>query len=99
VNDRRLRVPEDVIHRDLDGEAVILNLKSGTYFGLDPVGTRMWALISDLREPAKVLEALLSEYDVEEDRLRADLDHLIGQLVSHGLLEVSNDLPPDGGSR
>jgi hypothetical protein len=95
VNDRRLRVPEDVIHRDLDGEAVILNLKSGIYFGLDPVGTRMWTLISDLREPAKVLEALLSEYDVEEDRLRSDLDHLIEQLVSHGLLELSNDLPPD----
>jgi hypothetical protein len=36
-----LRVPDDVLFRDLDGEAVILNLRTGTYFGLDEVGMRM----------------------------------------------------------
>jgi hypothetical protein len=34
-------VPDDVLFRDLDGEAVILNLRTGTYFGLDELGTRM----------------------------------------------------------
>ena len=45
MSGQRLRGPNDVIYRDLDGGAVILNLKTGTYFGLDTVGTRMWALI------------------------------------------------------
>ena len=44
--DTSLVVPEDVIFRELDGEAIILNLASGIYFGLDAIGTRMWALFA-----------------------------------------------------
>jgi hypothetical protein len=94
MSSRRLRIPDEVIHRDLDGEAVILNLKTGTYFGLDAIGTRMWTLIGELRDTDKVLEALLAEYEVEEGRLRGDLDELIGQLVRHELLETDG-VPPE----
>ena len=80
-----------MIHRDLDGEAVILNLKTGTYFGLDAIGTRMWALIDELGDTDKVLKALLAEYDVEEARLRADIDELISQLVRHELLQMDGE--------
>jgi hypothetical protein len=93
MSSRRLRIPDDVIHRDLDGEAVILNLKTGTYFGLDPIGTRMWTLIGELGDTDKVLEALLAEYEVEEGQLRGDLDELIGQLVRHELLETDGVAP------
>ena len=40
-------ISEDVVSRDLEGEAVILNLDSGTYFGLDRVGTRIWSLLQE----------------------------------------------------
>jgi len=70
---------------------VILNLKTGTYFGLDAIGTRMWTLIGELRDTDKVLEALLAEYDVEEARLRADIDELISQLVRHELLQMDGE--------
>ena len=91
MSNRRLRIPDDVIHRDLDGEAVILNLKTGTYFGLDPIGTRMWTLIGELRDTDKVLEALLAEYEVEAGRLRGDLDELIDQLVRQELLQMDGE--------
>ena len=70
---------------------MILNLKTGTYFGLDAIGTRMWTLIGELRDTDKVLEALLAEYDVEEARLRADIDELISQLVRHELLQMDGE--------
>jgi len=70
---------------------VILNLKTGTYFGLDAIGTRIWTLIGELRDTDKVLEALLAEYDVEEARLRADIDELISQLVRHELLQMDGE--------
>ena len=88
-----------MIHRDLDGEAMILNLKTGTYFGLDKVGTRMWTLIGELRDTDKVLEALLAEYDVEEARLRADLDELIRQLVRHELIQIDGESSSNDVSR
>ena len=70
---------------------MILNLKTGTYFGLDAIGTRMWTLIGELGDTDKVLKALLAEYDVEEARLRADIDELISQLVRHELLQMDGE--------
>ena len=70
---------------------MILNLKTGTYFGLDAIGTRMWTLIGELKDTDKVLKALLAEYDVEEARLRADIDELISQLVRHELLQMDGE--------
>jgi len=43
--DRSVRVGKDVMFRELDGEAVLLNLESGKYYGLDPVGSRIWQFV------------------------------------------------------
>jgi hypothetical protein len=85
----RIRVNDDVLSQDLNGEAVLLNLKTGVYFGLDPVGSRVWELLADHAEVAKILEALVSEYDVPRDRCAADLVTLITQLQEHQLVTVS----------
>lgn len=83
-----IRVPGDVLFRDLGGEAVILNTTTGTYFGLDETGTRMWALLAELGRVEPAYRALLAEYDVAADRLQQDLLGFLDELVSHGLVEV-----------
>ena len=40
-----IRVAGEVVATDLGDEAAILNLKDGVYYGLDPVGARVWSLI------------------------------------------------------
>jgi coenzyme PQQ synthesis protein D (PqqD) len=84
-----ITIPEDVLFRDLDGEAVLLNLKTGTYFGLNPVGTRMWQLIGEQRSLARVLDVLASEYDADRDVLATDLLALAGELCAHGLGQIT----------
>ncbi|MFC1500046.1 PqqD family protein [Candidatus Zixiibacteriota bacterium] len=86
----RVRVKEDVVFRDLEGEAVLLNLDSGTYFGLDPVGTRIWALLGDHEALTDVHLTLLDEFDVEPDRCERDLLDLVARLDEHGLVEISH---------
>ena len=83
-----IRIADDVVFRDLSGEAVILNLSSGVYFGLDDVGTRMWHLLAEHGDGEKVVSTLLDEYDVEEARLRRDFDALLRQLTDKGLVTV-----------
>lgn len=86
-----LRVADRVVFRELDGEAVILNLQSGIYFGLDAIGTRVWERI-DRHEPVEaVVSALVAEYDVDADRARADVRRLIQQLLDKGLLIDGDD--------
>jgi len=84
----RITVPEAVLFRDLDGEAVLLQTVTGRYYGLDEVGTRMWSLLQLHGDSEAVCRVLCAEYDVPEARLREDLAQLIGALAARGLLRV-----------
>ena len=80
------RVATDVVSRGVRDETVLLNLESEEYFGLDPVGTRMWQVIEETGDPEEVIRRLLEEYEVEESVLRQDLTDLIERLEKAGLL-------------
>ncbi len=88
--DSRVRPASDVLFRQLGGESVLLNLSTGSYFGLDEVGTRIWTLVSGGESLAAVLDRLDAEYDAPLERLRADLLALVGELTAGGLVVVEN---------
>lgn len=83
-----MNVAPDVLFRELDGEAVLLNLKTGTYFGLDAVATRMWQLIAEQHALTRVLDSIAGEYDVEPQVLETDLLELGRKLCASGLCEL-----------
>jgi hypothetical protein len=87
--DTVVRPGRDVLSRDLDGEAVLVDLRSGTYFGLDPVGTRIWSRLSGGAPLREALRGVLDAFEVPEERARADLVRLCEELVARGLLEVA----------
>ncbi len=76
---------------DLGGEAAILNLNSGVYYGLDPVGARIWNLIRRPRSVQEVKDTLVAEYDVDPERCERDLLKLLGDLLNEGLVEVRGE--------
>ena len=84
-----IRVSKDVLAQELAGETVILDLASENYFGLNEVGTRVWALIGEGLEPAAVVDALLEEYEVERAVLEKDVDDLLERLRAAGLIEFA----------
>jgi hypothetical protein len=83
-----LTIPDDVLFRELDGEAVLLNLERGIYFGLNEVATRMWQLMAERHSLAAVLDTLAGEYDADQKVLEADLLELGRQLCANGLARV-----------
>ena len=85
---RTVVVAKDVVSCDLVEEAALLNLKDGVYYGLNPVGARIWNLIQEPREVGEILEILLDEYDVERDTCQNDLIELLGQLIDKELVTV-----------
>jgi hypothetical protein len=78
-------ISPDVVFRELDGEAVLLRLDAGIYYGLDPVGTKIWELIAELRSLRLVFEAMQRDYDVEAATLETDLLRLVTELCANGL--------------
>ena len=86
--DARASMAPEVLVSELAGECVILNLKSECYFGLDAVGTQMWAALTKADSIQKAYDELLAEYDVPAEQLRSDLSELIRKLTDQGLLEI-----------
>ncbi len=84
----QITIPQDVLFQDVAGEAILLNLTTGKYYGLDEVGTRMWQLLAEHGAVEPAVRILLSEYDVAEGQLRRDLQDLIGKLASNQLIEI-----------
>ena len=84
----RVNTAPDVMLRVIGEEAVILNLKSELYLGLDPVGTRMWMVLHGATSIQAAYELLLAEFEVEPERLRRDMDNLLDQMLEQGLIEL-----------
>lgn len=85
---QRVKLSEDVLISDLQGESVILNVNSQRYYGLDKVGTRFLTLLSNSETIQQAFETLLAEYEVEADQLRVDLTDLLAELRDQGLVEI-----------
>lgn len=85
----RVTVPDSVLFRDLDGEAVLLETGSGRYYGLNEVGTRMWSLLQRHGEVGAAYRDLLAEYPIPSRQLQEDLLDFVGVLASRQLIEVS----------
>ncbi len=82
----RVRVPQEVLARQVGGETVMLDLAKGAYFGLDPVGARMWQLLAEGKTLVEVCDAIVEEYDVSRDAVEQDLLGLVADLMAQGLL-------------
>jgi hypothetical protein len=91
ANTTRVVVVKDQVSANLAGEAVILNLKSGIYYGLDEVGARIWSLIQQPKSVDEIVAGLLAEYQVEPERCQRDLLALLKQLAAANLIEVQNE--------
>ena len=79
---------DDVLIQEVGGESVLLDLASEQYFGLDQVGTRIWALLDEQDNLQAIADTLSAEFDAEPERIQGDLLALIGELARAGLVKV-----------
>ncbi len=81
-------IPPTVVARMVGDEVVILDLDGGTYFGLDPVGARIWELIGEGLTLLNVCDKMQNEYDTPRDELEQDILELIKALREENLVAV-----------
>lgn len=86
-------VVEAVDHQtsaEVDGENVILDLEEGVYYGLNPVGSRIWNRIQEPVRVGEIVSDITAEYDVEYERCFSDVIALLRDLDEHDLIRVDN---------
>jgi hypothetical protein len=82
----KLVLNDSVVFAELDDEAVLLNIETGVYFGLDEIGTEIWNLLSGGADEDAVVDKLLVEYDVDATQVRVDVKEFIATLQTNGLV-------------
>lgn len=87
--DARYAISQDVVHRVLDGETVVLHLESGTYFGLNATGTRVWSLVEEGASRNAIIERISSEFGHPIDAVQSDVDELLAALQAKGLVTAA----------
>jgi len=86
-------VSDDQASAELSSEVVILSMREGVYFGLDGVGTRIWALIQSPTTLGSVTETIVAEFEVEEAQAFADLLSLVTEMEARGLVRLGDEAP------
>lgn len=84
----RVAIPAQVMARQVGQETVILDLASGTYFGLDTVGARVWILLFEGKTIGEICRTMLDEYEVEPAPLEKDVFSLLQSLERQGLVKI-----------
>ena len=72
--------------RELDGDVVILDVTSGRYFSINDVGALIWDRLEHDTDKDTLVEAVTSEFNVDKDTAKADIDALLDQLTEAGLI-------------
>ena len=89
--DIKWKASPEVLHSKIDDEAVLMSIEAGFYFSLDPVGSRIWEMLS--KEPAsfdELVAKLMEEYGVDEDTCRADVEAFLEEMKSRKLVRQAD---------
>lgn len=86
-----MHVPQDVLVQRLpDDESVFLNLSTEEYYGLDAIGTAMWAALTETGTTERALERLVEEFRIDPEVLHRDLHALVVRLEARGLIRTGD---------
>jgi hypothetical protein len=89
ANESRVVVSKDQVACNMGEDATIVTWRNDVYYGLDPVGKRVWQLLQEPTTLAQICNILKADYEVEPAQLESDIRELLEQLAEQGLVEIT----------
>ena len=83
----RIQQSQRVLSNSIDSETVLLNIQKSSYYGLDSIASRIWAIVAKPVQLEDLIQTLLEEYDVGRDACITDVLPFLQDLVDEGLIE------------
>jgi hypothetical protein len=88
--------PTRVVHETIDGEAILIHMKTGCYYSLEGAGAQIWGALVDGRTPEEVVRLLCTSYDGPRETIESAVSVLVDELRSEGLIDDSPETAPNG---
>jgi len=78
-----------------DRELVMMDIDTGSYFGLDNVGKSIWGHLGQPRPVKEICDLVTEEFDVEGNRAAMENDVLafLNNLLAEKLIHIETDAP------
>jgi len=84
----KLRRSSEPLQAGLDDEVVMMSVEKGCYYGLDPVGARIWELLESPKTVNEVVDDLLEAYEVEREVCERETIAFLQSLIDEDLAEI-----------
>ena len=78
---------------EIEDEAALLNLDTGVYYGLDPMGAYIWRLLASPILVRTLQQQIVREFDANADVVEKDVTDFLNEMLSAGLLELKSTGP------
>lgn len=78
----------EIVAAEMDGETVMINIDTGKYYGIDPIGSKIWGYLAAPKTLAELVDALVAEYDVDRDHCKADVTEFLTYMSGEGLVKL-----------
>lgn len=89
INSKIVR-DNEIISSDMDEETVMMSIESGEYYGINPVGSRIWALLEQPHSVSEICDTLREEYDVKPAECQQDVLEFVNKLLEKKLVKKCN---------
>lgn len=83
------RNDKDFLANPVGEEMVIMDMKSGNYIGLNPVGVHIWKLIEQPTAVSDLIAKLMHEYEIDEATCKEQTTEYLNKMLEQGLIIAS----------
>jgi len=88
TKENKFKKTDNFVESDIEGQAVMMSIESGKYFGMDEIGTEIWKLIDKNYNYGEMINYLLEGYDIDETTCEGDSAEFIERLLKYRLIEI-----------
>ncbi len=79
----------DMLSAEIGGEAIMMSIEKGAYFGLNPVATRIWDLIEQPKTMAELIQSITDEYEVSAEQAVDDVHAFVADMIERGIAQLA----------
>jgi hypothetical protein len=72
----------------IDDEIVMMSVENDMYYGMDIVGSRVWELLAHPQSVANVCEALMAEFDVDQETCHREVLAFVEKLYEYQVIQI-----------
>jgi hypothetical protein len=77
----------EIIDGALDGNLVMMHIGIGKYFGLNPVGKRIWEILEQPRHFEEITDILQAEFEVTPEQCKEDVQDFLNKMEKANIIK------------